>query len=527
MEPHPRRIGHWFRASLVVFALFCTALVHAASVLKVVTQSDLKVIDPVMFPAYIVRNHGLMVYDVLFATDANGAIKPQMVDTWSVSPDQLTWTFKLRPGLKFHDGKPVTAADVVASLKRWAGRDNAGKRMMDAAAEVKAADASTFVLRMKAPYGLVLETLGKPGSPAFIMPERIAATPSDQPIKDATGSGPFIFQPQEWRPGVRVVYLRNPDYKPRAEPPSGLAGGKVAKVDRVEWVSMPDAQTAANALMAGEVDLIEAPPADLLPMLKSNKNVGLFAWDRLGTQYWMVFNHLQPPFNDARVRRAAMLAIEQEDIMMAQVGDPERYTICSSPLVCGTPYAKDFGKLGAKADVAQARKLLKEARYDGTPIAVMSAADFPTLSQVGPVVEQQLQAVGFKVNLLTMDWQSIQSRRTRKDPVAQGGWNMFFTRTAAVDVMNPLFHPGASGACERAYFGWPCDPEMEALRERFATTTDKAAQLKVAQEIQDRMVSQGFYGWLGEVKQVGAFRAGHVSGWVASPALVLWNIEKK
>lgn len=527
MKCRPNPFHQWLRVSIWIFALMAAVTSHAAITLKVVTQSDLRVIDPIWTSAYIVRNHGLMVYDVLFATDANAKIRPQMVDTWSVSADQRLWTFKLRTGLKFHDGQPVTTADVIASLRRWAARDNSARRLFAAVAEMSAVDATTFVFKMKEPYGLVLETLGKSGGPAFIMPARIAATPADQQIKDATGSGPFIFQPKEWQPGVKVVYLRNPDYLPRAEAASGLAGGKVAKVDRVEWVSMPDAQTAANALMAGEVDMIEAPSADLLPGLKANPEVGLFAWDKLGAQYWMIFNHGLAPFQDVRVRRAALLAVEQEDILIAQVGEKDAYTVCSSPLMCKTPYGKEYGKLTIKANVAEAKRLLKEAAYDGTPIAMMSAADFPALSQIGPVVKQQLEAVGFKVNLQSMDWQSILSRRTKREPVAQGGWNMFFTRTAGVDVINPFFNPAASGACERAYYGWPCDPEMEALREKFATTTEQSAQLKLAHQIQDRIVDKAFYGWLGEAKQVGAYRSKHISGWLASPALILWNIEKK
>lgn len=500
---------------------------QASSTLKVVTQSDLKVIDPIWTPAYIVRNHGLMIYDVLFAIDGQGQVQPQMVDTWTVSKDRLVWTFTLRDGLAFHDGQPVTSADVIASLQRWAARDGYGRRMKASISDMTAVDEKTFRLTFSELYGLVIETLGKPGGPAFIMPQRVAATSPEQQIKDTTGSGPFIFQPNEWRPGVRAVYLRNPNYKPRAEPPSGFAGAKVAKVDRVEWISMPDAQTAANALLAGEVDMIESPPADLLPTLKQGWDVGLMAWDQIGAQYWMVFNHLLPPFNDKRVRRAALLSIDQEDILLAQVGDPASYKVCSSPLMCDSPFTKSYGDLTIKPNVAEAKKLLKEAGYDGAPLVIMGAADFPTLSQVGPVVKQQLEAVGFKVNLQSMDWQSILSRRTRKDPIAQGGWNMFFTRTAGVDVMNPFFNPAAGGACEKAYFGWACDAELETLRERFATTSDKIEQRNIGFSIQDRIVEQANYGWLGEARQVGAYRKDKMSGWLPAPALILWNIEKR
>ena len=185
-----------------------------------------------------------MIYDTLFALDGNLEVKPQMVDKWSTSDDKLTWTFTLRDGLEFHDGTPVTAEDVVPSLKRWAVRDPLGQMLWTKVNEVKAVDAKTFQILLKAPTGIMLQALGKPSGNPFIMPKRIAETDPFKQIEDATGSGPFIFVKNEWKPGEKTVYVKNPKYKPRSEPPSGLAGGKIAKVDRVEWVAMSDQQTA-------------------------------------------------------------------------------------------------------------------------------------------------------------------------------------------------------------------------------------------------------------------------------------------
>ena len=234
---------------------------------------------------------------------------------------------------------------------------------------------------LKEPFGLVLDALGKPSSTVpFMMPKQVAETDPFKQIDDYTGSGPFIFKKDEWKPGEKIVYVKNTKYKPRAEPPSMLAGGKVVKIDRLEWLAISDPSTAVNALVQGEIDLIEIPVPDLFPLLKADKNVELYGWNAQGSQIIMRFNHLHPPFNNLKARQAAMYAIAQEDFLRAQVGDPEIYRVCNAPLVCGSPYEKSYGDLLIKPDLEKARQLLKESGYDGTPI-VMMHADRPALLQ--------------------------------------------------------------------------------------------------------------------------------------------------
>ena len=368
----------------------------AQTTLKMVAHSDLKVLDPIWTTAFITRNHGYMVYDTLFAKDEKLQIQPQMVDKWTVSDDKLTWTFTLRDGLEWHDGKPVLAEDCVASLKRWGARDALGQQLMASTGELKVLDAKTFQLVLKGPFGLVLEALGKPSSTVpFMMPKRVADTDPFKQIDDYIGSGPFIFKKDEWKPGEKVVYLRNAKYKPRAEPPSMLAGGKVVKLDRVEWIAITDPLTAVNALQQGEIDVIEVPVPDLFPMLKADKNVSLFGWNALGSQIIMRMNHLHPPFNNLKARQAAMYAIAQEDFLRAQVGDPDIYRVCNAPLVCGSPYEKNYGDLLIKPNLEKARQLLKESGYDGTPIIMMQATDLQSSNQLPPVGKQALEKVGF------------------------------------------------------------------------------------------------------------------------------------
>jgi peptide/nickel transport system substrate-binding protein len=296
------KVSNRILAFLAAVALCLPGTVQAQSTLRVVMHSDLKILDPVWTTAFIVRNHAYMIYDTLFALDGDLKIRPQMVEKYDVSDDKLVWTFTLRDGLQFSDGAPVTSEDVIASLKRWSVRDPLGQILWGKMAEAEAIDARTFRFTLKERTGVVLQALSKPSGNPFIMPRRVAETDPFKQIEDYTGSGPFMLKRDETKPGDKTVYVKNPHYKPRAEAPSGLAGGKVAKVDRVEWVAIPDQQTAIGALQAGEVDMLEAPQHDLYKLLKADKNIRLVDLNKWGNQYIFRFNQL---FKPSTMRKSA------------------------------------------------------------------------------------------------------------------------------------------------------------------------------------------------------------------------------
>ncbi len=500
----------------------------AQTTLRMVSHADIKILDPIWTTALITRNFGYMVWDVLFAKDADLKIQPQMAEGYTLSDDKLTYTIKLRDGLLWSDGKPVTAEDCVASIKRWGARDASGQLLLKETQELKIVDDRTFQIVLKAPFSLVMDALSKVSSNVpFMMPKRIADTDPNKQITEFIGSGPFLFKQDEWKAGEKLVYVRNPTYKPRAEPPSMLAGAKIAKVDRVEWLAIPDPNTAASALLAGEIDLIESPPPDLFPIFKSDKNVELYGWNAQGSQIIMRFNHLHPPFNNVKARQAAMYALAQEPIMQAQVGDPAIYKLCNAPFICGTTYGKEYGDLLIKPDIEKAKALLKESGYDGTPVLMMHQTDLQSSNNVQPVAKQQLEKAGFKVDMVDMDWQSVVSRRARREPPAQGGWNIFFTTNITLDSDNPGTNSYAAGTCDKAWFGWPCDPEMEKLRDAFLHATDAAKQKELGYAISDRVIEQAFYAPVGQYKAFGAYRKDRLSGWLPGPVAVVWNIEKK
>lgn len=501
----------------------------AETVLKAVMHSDLKIVDPIWTTAYITRNHGYNVYDTLFAMDETGAVRPQMVDGYKVSDDGLTYSFTLREGLQFHDGQPVTAEDAVASIKRWGSRDTMGLLLMSYVDRLEAKDARTFELHLKKPYGLVLLSLGKPSSNVpFVMPKRVAETPGTEQITDYTGSGPFVFRKDLWKPGAIAVYEKFKGYKPRSEPPSWAAGGKIAKVDRVEWISMPDHQTAVNALISGEIDLMEAPPHDLLPVLEAEASVQLFDWNTLGNQYMFRFNSLHPPFDNPKIRRAALEALNQEDFLKAVIGDPRYYKTCAAMFVCGTTFATDKGgEVMLKSDFERSKQLLKEAGYDGTPVLLMHSTDLVVLANLAPVAKQLLEKGGFKVDMVSMDWQSLVARRAKKEKPSEGGWNAFMTSWVAADILNPISTAGLNATGEKGWFGWFDDPKLEAMKRAFAEETDLEKQKKIAEEIQVYVATEGTtHGWMGQWYQPMAIRK-TIAGVLKGPAPYMWNIEKK
>ena len=498
----------------------------AQTTLRAVMHSDLKILDPIWTTAYIVRNHGYMIYDTLLAQDEKGEIKPQMVEKYEAAADGKSYTFTLRDGLEWHDGQPVTSEDCIASIKRWSAKDSLGQKMMTFVNSVTAVDAKTFTIKLKEPTGLVLLGLSKPSSNVpFMMPKRVAETDPSKQIEDFTGSGPFIFKKDEWRPGDKTVYVKFDKYKPRSEPASGMAGGKVVKVDRVEWRAISDAQQAVNALSKGEIDFVEQPSHDLLGTLKKDPNVSVIISPPLKAQYVFRPNHLHKPFDNPKIRQALWYAFNQEDFLMATIGDEAYIKECKALFICGTPFASTKGMDGLlTSNAKKAQELLKEAGYDGTPVVLMHSTDLKVLTNLAPVAKSLMEKAGFKVDMQSMDWQTLVARRAKKDAPDAGGWSAFLTAWVAADVMNPVSTAYLNSSCEKALFGWPCDAQLEKLRDDFAREADPAKQKAIAEAVQLRSIEVTPEIPVGEYVTPVAMR-NNVKGFLIAPVPVFWNIE--
>ena len=517
-------------AFLVGAALTAAAPVFAQqTVLRIVPHSNLAVLDPIWTTAYMSRNHGYMIYDTLFGTDEKGAIKPQMVESWTESPDHRLWTFKLRKGLEFHDGKPVMPEDVIASLQRWGKRDAMGSALFQFVQRMDSPAPDTFRIFLGEACGFMLEALGKPSSSVpFIMPKRVADTDPFKQIEEYVGSGPYIFKADEFKPGDKAVYLKNTKYVPRSEAPSGTTGGKRVYVDRVEWnLALRDTQAQVSALQKGEVDIIEAIGFDHYETIKKDDTLQMPKYATYGLQYMARFNHLNKPFDNPKVREAAIAAFNQEAFLRAQVGVKELYKPCGSMFICGTPYGSTAGSdIQMKSNMKKAQDLLKASGYDGTPIVLMKPTDLAAIQKLPDVGAQLLRQAGFKVDLQAMDWQTLVGRRAKKDPIDKGGWHMFMTSWQAFDVWSPIANPTTDTRGEKStWFGWATDDKMVTLRNQFMRATDETEKKKLADQMHARMYEIGTHIILGEYDQPMAARK-NISGFFVTNGNLYWNLKK-
>jgi len=493
--------------------------------LRFVPNGDLKVLDPIWTTAYITRNHGYLVYDTLFGTDEMLRIKPQMVDRYAVSADGMTHAFTLRNGLRWHDGRPVLAEDCVESLKRWGKKDRFGRLLMAHTRKIAPVDKKTFTLELAERFGPVLDALAKPSSNVpFMMPARIAATSSDEQIKESVGSGPFKFVRDEWQPGHQAVYVRNPDYVARNEAPSGSTGAKKVDLDKVLWRYIPDPEAAADAFAAGEVDWWEVPPLDFIPKIEEDPTLQTFLPDPFGVQGWLQPNHLHPPFNNRKAREALVHMMEQVTYLYMSIGQPKYFRPCYSVFPSSSPYTTIAGADALmKHDADRARQLVQESGYDGRPVVMIYVTDVSFLYQAALVTRQRLESIGFKVELRPMDWSTSLVVRTRKEPPSEGGWNLFHTWWQAVDLMSPANHFGVSGAGSNAWYGWPDIPQLDELTTQWVRATDQAKRKQLADEIQKIALREVAYVPFGEWSSPTAFRSS-VQGVLRFSSPVFWNI---
>lgn len=500
----------------------------AETTIRFVPGSDLQVLDPIWTTSGVTKYHGYMIYDTLFSMDGNGVAQPQMVDSYKLSNDKLTYTFTLRDGLKWHDGKPVTAEDCVASIKRWGAKDGAGKVLMSRTKELRVVNDKTFVLELSKPYGVVIDSLGKNISNIpFMMPKRVAATSPDEQIKETIGSGPFVFVKDEWVPGSKVVYKKFDGYVPRKEPASGVAGGKVAKVDRVEWVIVGDPQTALSAIVAGEVDYWDNPISDVLPVLESSKGVTTKIISQAGWLGMQFINHRHPPFNDVRARQALAWLMNQETYLQAIIGNPALYKTCPSFFACGMPMSTDVGSEAIMGhDPKKAKALFKATGWNfKTPIVLLDPTDDAIVHAATLVTAQALRNIGLTVDIQAMDWATLSKRRAMKETPSEGGWNLFISYGGGVTLSNPLFSTAYSATGD--YYNGVTDATIEKLRTDWALAVSLEEKQEVARKYQKRAFEIGLWLPYGQWAAPVALRDNLHGVLDNTEAVVFWNIEKR
>lgn len=501
-----------------------------ARTVRAVLHADLRVFDPIWTTANITSYHGSMIYDTLFGLDSDFRPQPQMVSRWTASDDRRTWTFELRDGLQFHDGTPVTPADCIASLRRWGARDSFGQHMFARVTDTPVVDDKTFRIVLREPYPLMLDALGKIGTSCpYIMRRREAETDPGTQIRETIGSGPFVYNRDQSQAGNRYIYDRNPNYRPRSEPASFNAGGKVVKIDRAIWLNMPDETTALGALRNGEIDFYEVPPQDLIPELRRDRALSVDVLNKTGHMGWLRMNHLHPPFNHVAARRAMLHLVKQSDILKAIFGDTEgAWRECGAAFGCGNPMSNEENTdwLRNGQNIARARELFREAGYDGRPVVILHATDHWYNNPCSLLVAQWLRAAGVNADLAASDWGAVLTRRANRGPPAQGGWNIFTTTTTSHSLSDLVGSAATLMNGERAWFGWPTDETAHAMRDEWATAPDLAARQEVARRMQRRHWDTVPQLFPGNMFRSSAWRR-NLTGVIAMPELVpFWGMEK-
>ncbi|MBR0666189.1 ABC transporter substrate-binding protein [Roseomonas hellenica] len=498
-------------------------------VLRFAPQADLAILDPITTTGFVTRNHAFLVFDTLYGWDEQYRAQPQMVEGHAVEDDGRTWTMTLREGLRFHDGEPVRARDVVASLRRWGRRDQFGLALMAVVEEVTATSDRVLRWRLKQPFPLLPDALAKVGANvAFIMPERLADTDAAQPISEMVGSGPYRFVAQERVAGSRNVYARFEGYVPRAQGAASLlAGPKLAHFDRVEWLTIPDASTAAAALQRGEIDWWEQPTVDLLPVLRRGRGLKIETLDPTGAIGMLRFNHLHPPFDNVGIRRAVLGAVSQADVMTAVAGtDRALWQDGVGFFAPGSIMASDEGMqaLTGPRDLAASRRALEQAGYKGEKVLLMAPTDFPAINAMSEVVGDVFRRLGLNLDYAAMDWGSALTRQANREPVERGGYSAFCTYTAGINQFNPAAHNFIRGSGLTATFGWSTSARLEELRNEWLQSGDDETRRRIGRDMQRQAFADVPYVPLGQFYQPTAYRE-DLSGVLKGLAL-FWNVRR-
>jgi peptide/nickel transport system substrate-binding protein len=514
-------------AASVAAPLARPALAGTAKTLTFIPQATLSSIDPVWNAAMVTRNLGLMVYESLYGRDAALNPHPQMVAADQVEDAGHRWTMRLRDNLWWHDGTPVLARDCIASLRRWMKRDPAGATLETRIDALEAPDDRTIVFRLNQPFPHLRTLLSRFNTAPIMVPERLAQTDPFKSLPEAIGCGPFRWLADEQVIGSHAAFARFEKYVPRDEPASFTAGGKRVMVDRVEWHMIPDASTAANALATGEVDWLEIPQSDLLPLLRRTSGVTVGRLDEYGQMVSARLNHLAAPTSNVGVRRAMMAAIDQREVMEAVLGDPANWFAPVGFLVTGNPAVDDIGldALRRKPDVAAVKAMLERAGYHGERLVMLHATDHNIYNPAGTVVADALRAVGMTVDDQAMDWGTVMQRRITKAPVDQGGWSLFPTAAPAAEYRDPMLATFIRASGPKAFYGWPTDARIEQLYLDWLATDDAAGQLRIEQEWEQRAFDDAIHLPLGRFVLPSAWRS-NVSGLLKGPAVVFWGVEK-
>jgi len=402
------------------------------------------------------------IYEGLYSLDANARPIPMLAESHTVGKDGLTYTFKLRQGIKFHNGKEMTSDDVVASLTRWGKQSSYGKALFAQVAEFRAVDKYTVQMQLKEKSAIVLISLAVPNNFGAIYPKEIAEKfPPEQKVTEYVGTGPFKLA--EWKPDQYIRMVRFDDYKSRNEPPNGYGGGKTAYVDEIRWVPVPEVATRVAQVETGELEFADDLNLDAYDRLKKNSNVKTIVSK---PYYWLVavFNKKEGLMTNQKLRQAWQAAIDIEPIMKNVAGGhSEFYRMDNSlaPVEITTWHTKLSGLPWNEHNREKAKKLLQEAGYKKEPIRFMTTQEYKWMYDFALLSKQQLEDAGFTIDLQVVDWATLVKRRNnpKEYDVFTTGMGSFYDPTHHIYLT-----PG--------WPGWTTDEDIAKIQQELARETD-------------------------------------------------------
>ncbi len=515
-------------AATAALPLACPAVGGSAKTLIFVPQANLTSLDPVWTTATVTRNFSLMVYETLYGRDQAFNPQPQMVEGHVIDDNGKRWTMKLREGLVFHDGTPVLARDCVASLQRWLKRDAVSETINARVDAIEAPDDRTLVWRLKKPFPLLAHFLSKVQPQPVIVPARVAATDPFKQLTEIVGCGPFRFVADEFVSGSHAAFARFDKYAPRQEPASYTAGGHKVLLDRVEWRIIPDPATSANAITAGEVDWLELPQPDLIPMLKHASGVTTGLLDIYGTVAILRPNSLIAPTSNLGVRKAMMAAVDPREAMIAAMGEDESgWRAPMGYFLPGAPAANDAGmefrrKRWSTGDV---KAMLDKAGYSGERIVLLHPTDQLIYNAFITVVADSFRKVGLNIDEQMVDWGTVVQRRTNKEPLDKGGWSIFPAGAPGPEYVDPMLANTLRSNGAKAWFGWPDSPPIEAAYEAWIDAPNETERRKQEAAFQAAAFDYVPTIPLGQYLPQAAWRS-NVSGLLKGSAPVFWGVDK-
>jgi peptide/nickel transport system substrate-binding protein len=483
-------------------------------VIRVATNAEPGTLDWQASTATATRLIAWHFAEGLFALDRNYEVKPLLAEGYSVSPDQLRYTIRLRRSLTFHNGQPVGADDVLASLERWGRLSSGGHETFRFIKAMRRVDDRTIEIELARVFTPLLTNLGDPKQSAVIMSKSVAQAAGERPTTQYIGTGPYMFK--EWTPGQRVVLVRNPAYVSRTENWGGITGRKVAYADEVHFTFVSDPQVRLDGVTTGQYDFAVELAQDMYPKVKANRAlaadiVRVFSWPGA------VFNKAHGVFTDQRLRQAVQYALKPADLMAAAYG-PKTFWQLDPGLFFPEQkglYTTAGSEFYNHQDLSKARALMREAGYSGQPIVVMCTKDYTWNYNAAQVLVPELEAVGFTVNLQVYDWPTLLSRRTKKEL-----YDIFLTG------FSPSIDPTAIIFFGPNWPGWYKSEALDALLAKWSATpiTDAAARKAIMDQIQRTFYTEVPVAKFGNGFGLEAYNSQRLHGYTSYFDVRFWNV---